>query len=165
MSRSHSSVHTLARSLACLALVFISMPAGALVGRASGPSASVRGVAWNSDNSTIPHAKVRLRNIHSGKVETSGVTGEDGQFTFGPVEGGPYVVELLGEDGRVIAVGPSFRVEAGETAATFVRVSPRRPWLAAVFSNAAAGVIAAASHAGVTALGPTGSGSRPISPQ
>lgn len=162
MSRSYPSVRRIARSLAWLALVCVSIQSSAVRGHASGPSATVRGVAWNSDNSTIPNAKVRLRNIHSGKVEANAVTGEDGRFTFSPVEGGPYVVELLGDNGRVVAVGESFRVEPGETAATFVRLSPRRPWLAAIFSNAATGVIAAASHAGVTA---TGSGSRPISPQ
>lgn len=165
MSRSYPSVRTIVQSLAWLALVCVGLQTSAVRAHASGPSATVRGVAWNSDNSTIPSAKVRLRNTHSGKIEATGVTDEDGQFTFSPVEGGPYVVELLGENGRVIAVGQSFQVEPGETAATFVRLSPRRPWLAAVFSNAATGVIAAASHAGVTALGPTGSGSRPISPQ
>jgi hypothetical protein len=165
MSRSYPSVRRIVHSLAWLALVFAGMQTSAVRGHASGPPAAVRGVAWNSDNSTIPYAKVRLRNTHSGRVEANAVTGEDGQFTFSPVEGGPYVVELLGENGRVIAVGPSFQAEPGETAATFVKLAPRRPWLAAVLSNAAIGVIAAASHAGVTAMGPTGSGSRPISPQ
>jgi len=165
MSRSYSSVRAIVRSLAWVALVCVGMQGGAVHGHASGPAATVRGVAWNSDNSPIPNAKVRLRNTHSGKIEANSVSGEDGEFIFTPVEGGPYVVELVGDNGRVLAVGQSFRVEAGETVATFVRLSPRRPWLAAVFSNAATAVIAAASHAGVTALGPTGSGSRPISPQ
>jgi len=165
MSRSYSTARTIVQSLVWLALVCVGLQSSAVDGHAAGRSATVRGVAWNSDNSTISDAKVRLRNIHSGKIEANGVSGKDGQFTFGPVEAGSYVVELLGENGRVIAVGQSFRLEAGETVATFVRLSPRRPWLAAVLSNAATGVIAAASHAGATALGPTGSGGRPISPQ
>jgi hypothetical protein len=169
MSRSYSSVRRIGRSLAGVALVWIGIQIGASpkdgVSAQAEKGAAVRGVVWNSDNSPVPNAKVRLRNTQSGRVASNGVTGEDGQFVLNGVEGGSYVVELVGDNGRVIAVGQSFRVEAGETVATFVRLAPRRPWFAAVFSNAANVVIAAASSVGITALGPSGSGSRPISPQ
>jgi hypothetical protein len=120
-------------------------------------------VAWDSDNSPIPKAKVRLRNTHSGRVEANTVTGEEGQFAFNSISGGSYVVELLSDLDRVLAVGQTFRVEAGETVATFVRLPPRRPRLAGLFSNAAVAAIAAAASVGVTAMGTNGS--RPISPQ
>jgi hypothetical protein len=169
MSRSYSSVRKIGRSLACVALVWIGIQIGASpkdrVWAQAEKGAAVRGVVWNSDDSPVPNAKVRLRNTHTGRVESNGVTGEDGQFAFIGVESGSYVVELVGDNDRVIAVGQSFRVEAGETVATFVRLAPRRPWFAGVFSNAANVVIAAASSAGITALGPGGTGSRPISPQ
>lgn len=126
------------------------------------PRPSVRGVAWNNDNSPLPAAKVRLRNLETGRVEGSTVTTEIGQFTFGGIEGGAYVVELVGDNGSVMAVGQGFRVETGETVATFVRLPARRSWFAGAFSNAAAAVVAAASSAGVTAIGSPGP---PVSPQ
>lgn len=170
MSRSHSSVRSVGQCAAWIVLVAMAIQIGApLQGDASsspaGEAATVRGVAWTSDNSPIPKARVRLRNTHSGRVEANAVTGEDGQFTFDRIEGGSYVVELLGDSDRVLAVGQSFRVEAGETVATFVRLPPQRRWLAGFFSNAAVAAIAAAASAGVTAMGPSTSGSRPISPQ
>jgi len=177
MSRSYTPVRRIGWSFAWVALVWATIqisaaPRTVAMGRA-GEGATVRGVAWNSDNTPIPSAKVRLRNTHSGRVEANTVTGEDGQFAFVAVEGGPYVVELVGNNGRVMAVGQSFRVEAGEAVATFVRLAPQRSWLTGVLTNTATGVIAAAASAGVTARGPspgtglapTTTGSRPISPQ
>jgi carboxypeptidase family protein len=133
-------------------------------GRTGNPaiSTSVRGVAWNSDNSPVPAAKVRLRNLQTGRVEGSAVTSEIGQFTFSGLESGAYVIELVSDGGRVMAVGQGFRVESGETVATFVRLPARQSWFGGAFSNAAAAVIAAASSAGVTAIGSPGP---PVSPQ
>ncbi len=170
MSRRYPSVSRVGLSVTWIALVSIviqiGMPLQAHAASARpGETAVVRGVAWNSDNSPIPKARIRLRNTHSGRVEANTVTDEDGQFAFNLVEGGSYVVELVGDSDRVMAVGQSFRVEAGETVATFVRLPPRRPRFAGFFTNAAVAAIAAAASVGVTAMGPTGSGSRPISPQ
>lgn len=176
MSRSYTPVRRIGWSFAWVALVWaaiqINAAPGTLAMVRAGEGATVRGVAWNSDNTPIPSAKVRLRNTHSGRVEANAATGEDGRFAFTAVEGGPYVVELVGDNGKVLAVGQSFRVETGETVATFVRLAPRRSWLTDVLSNASTGVIAAAASAGVAARGPSGTGltpgttgSRPISPQ
>jgi len=170
MSRNYSFVRRVGQSAVWVALVSIGIqigvsPRGHAASAGPGDAATVRGIAWNSDNSPIPNARVRLRNTHSGRVEANTVTAEDGHFGFNLVEGGSYVVELVGDSDRVMAVGQSFRVEAGETVATFVRLPPRRPRFAGLFTNAAAAAIAAAASVGVTAMGPTGSGSRPISPQ
>jgi hypothetical protein len=139
-------------------------------GRSAGPagrpggasSTSVRGVAWNHDNSPLPAAKVRLRNLQTGRVDGSAVTSEIGQFTFAGLVSGAYVIELVSESGSVVAVGQGFRIETGETVATFVRLPARQSWFAGAFSNAATAVIAAASSAGVTAIGSAGP---PVSPQ
>ena len=162
MSRSCTSLRTIRPSTMWIALIWIAIQIAA-------PSR----VVWNSDNSPVPNAKVRLRNTQSGRIESNSTTSEDGRFAFS-AEGGSYVVELVGDNGKVIAVGQSFHAEAGETVATFVRLSPRRPWFADIFSNASTAVIAAASSLGVTALGPNGTGpsvtpngtsGRPISAQ
>jgi hypothetical protein len=163
---------TIAASIACAALAGLIFPGGLLAGT-RGPrtpagtasvarSTSVRGVVWNADNTPLPNAKVRLRNLHTGRVDAAATANENGQFTFDSLEGGSYVIELVGDDGKVIALGQSFRIEPGETIATFVRLGARQPRLAGLFSNAAAAVISAASSAGVTAIG---SQAPPASPQ
>ena len=137
-------------------------PGPALGAGSHATNPSVRGVAWNNDNTPLPAAKVRLRNLHTGRVDATAVTTEIGQFTFNGIESGAYVIELVGDGGNVMAVGQSFRLETGETVATFVRLAARQSWFAGVFSNTAAAVIAAASSAGVTAIGSPGP---PVSPQ
>jgi hypothetical protein len=163
---------TIAASLACAALAGLICPGGLLAGtRGPSPrartapvarSTSVHGVVWNADNTPRPNSRVRLRNLQTGRVDASATSNEDGRFTFDSLEGGSYVIELVGDDGKVIALGQIFRIEPGETVATFVRLGARQPRLAGLFSNAAAAVISAASSAGVTAIG---SQAPPASPQ
>lgn len=159
-------------SIACAALAGLTFPGG-LLADTSGPgtpgsvssaarSTAVRGVIWNADHSPLPNAKVRLRNLQTGRVDAAAAANENGQFVFDSLEGGSYVIEIVDDNGKVIAVGQSFRVERGETVATFVRLGTRRPGLSGLFSNAAAAVIAAASGVGVTAIG---SQAPPASPQ
>lgn len=166
MSLLDSCVRTLALggALACLAL-----PAGVLADERPNArsasalaSATVRGMVWNADNTPVPAGRVRLRNLHTGRVEAAAVTTERGQFTFEKIQHGSYLTEVVDESGKVIAVGQSFRLETGETVATFVRLPARQSWFAGAFSNTAAAVIAAASSAGVTAIGST---APPVSPQ
>jgi hypothetical protein len=165
-------VRTIAAPLACAALAGLIFPGGLLAG-ASGPGAparpaavarstSVHGVVWNADNTPFPNSKVRLRNLQTGRADATAAANEEGRFTFENLESGSYVIELVGDDGRVIALGQSFRIEPGETVATFVRLGVRQPRFAGLFSNAAAAVISAASSAGVTAIG---SQAPPASPQ
>lgn len=138
------------------------------------PLAVVQGVAWNSDNTPLPKAALRLVDTLTGRVVSAAESSTSGQFVFPAIRRGFYVVELLSDSGKVLAVGPGIRVEGGETVSTLVRLPSRRSWYGALFSNTAAGVIAVASSVGVTALG-TGTQSspatvstqqsRPISPQ
>jgi hypothetical protein len=159
-------VFALAAALACLAIPAVVSAESGVSAQASAASKSMRsivsGVVWNADNSPYPNGKVRLRNVHSGRVEAAAVTTERGQFTFSQVPSGSYLTEVIDDAAKVIAVGQPFRVEPGETAATFVRLPARKSWLAGAFSNTAAAVIAAASSAGVTAIG---SQAPPVSPQ
>jgi len=137
-------------------------------------AASVVGSAWNSDNSPIPQAKVRLRDIVSGKVVSSTIADDDGQFLFEQVAEGAYVVELidddrkalaedgktlvdgspLTDDGQILAIGHPLTVTGGETVATFVRLGTKVPFFYWFFSNTAIAVAAAAAATGVIALAP-----------
>jgi hypothetical protein len=122
---------------------------------ARGPAATaIMGSAWGVDNAPLPGARVQLRDIVSGKVRASAVADESGRFSFTNIEGGTYVVELLGENGKVLTVGQAFVVAPGETVATFVRLANKIPWFAGFFDNAAGAVVSAASSQGITALAP-----------
>ena len=115
---------------------------------------SILGGAWNADNSPIPGAKLRLRNAVTGRIETATVADATGQFTFSNIDAGTYVVELVNDNGKVLAVGHAFMVAPGETVATFVRLGARVPWFAGFFENAAAAATSSAASLGVTALAP-----------
>ena len=168
MSPTDASGHAIVRLLVLTALACVLSVA---VSTAREPLAIVKGVAWNSDNSPLPNARVRLLDTTTGHVVSTLESSASGQFVFREVRRGFYVVELLSDSGKVLAVGPSVRVEGGETVSTIVRLPSRRSWYGAMFSNTAAGVIAVASGVGLTAVGTqsspatVGTHARPISPQ
>jgi hypothetical protein len=115
---------------------------------------AVVGTAWNSDNSPIPGARLRLRDVATGKIEAAVVADDLGQFTFTGMEPGTYVIELVSESGKLLSVGHPFTVSPGETVATFIRPGTKVPWFDGFFRNAAAAVAAAAAATGVTAIAP-----------
>jgi Carboxypeptidase regulatory-like domain len=128
---------------------------GPRIGGAVGSRAtSIVGVAWNADNSPIPAARVRLRNVVTGTVAATAVANEIGQFTFTAVEPGSYLIELVSERDKILTVGQTFTLAPGETVATFVRLGSKAPWFTGFFGNAAAAVATAAAAAGVTAIAP-----------
>jgi hypothetical protein len=116
--------------------------------------AAVVGAAWNADSTGIPGARLRLRNVASGKIVAATRANDAGQFRFAAVPEGSYVIELVDESGKVLALGHVFAVSPGETVATFVRVGTHVPWFTGFFSNAAAVAITTAASEGVTALAP-----------
>jgi hypothetical protein len=115
---------------------------------------SIMGAAWKSDNSPIPAAKLRLRNVLTGRIEATTVANDFGQFTFSGIESGSYVVELVSESGKILAIGHTFTVAPGETVATFVRLASNAPWFNAFFGNAASSLASIAAATGVTAVAP-----------
>lgn len=140
--------------------------ARAVTSAVSKGATSILGVVWNVDNTPIGGARVQLRNLVSGKVEASAVANETGQFTFNQIEGGRYVVELLGANGKIVTVGHAFAIAPGESVATFVRMGTKVPWFTGFFGNAATAVTSSAAGQGITAIAPvqlsTSSGSVPV---
>src|SRR3954470_8016383 len=135
-----------------------STPANAAGGRVGGAvgvrSTSIVGVAWNADNAPLPGARVRLRNVVTGKIASAAVTDAAGQFTFAGVETGAYLIELVTESGKIAGVSHTFSVAPGDTVATFVRSSAKVSWFNGFFSNAASAIAVSAASAGVTAIAP-----------
>jgi len=115
---------------------------------------SISGVVWNVDNTPIPGARVQLRNLVSGKVDASAVANQTGQFSFNQIEGGRYIVELVGVNGRIVTVGHAFAIAPGESVATFVRMGTKVPWFSGFFGNAATAVTSSAASQGITAIAP-----------
>jgi hypothetical protein len=126
------------------------LPGGAVGARAT----SILGAAWHADNSPVPLARVRLRNVLSGRIAATTTADDRGQFAFNDVDSGSYVIELVSENGRVLAIGHTFTVAPGETIATFVRLGAKSPWFSGFFGNAASGLASMAASTGVTAVAP-----------
>jgi hypothetical protein len=119
--------------------------------------AVVFGYVWTANDTPIPSADVRLRNLATGRVAANAVTNETGEFRFKELEGGTYVVEYVDSRHEVLAVGHVFSVAAGEAVATFIRLEDRSRWFADLLGstkNAAAMVVASAASIGVTAVAP-----------
>lgn len=147
--------------LVCATACLLALPAWAAgAGLAAPPKAapvraiSISGVAWQADNSAIPAARLRLRDVVTGKVAAVAVANEAGRFTFTGIEGGSYLIELVSDSGKILAVGHTFSVAPGESVATFVRLSAKAPWFNGFFSNAASAVASTAASAGLTAIAP-----------
>jgi hypothetical protein len=136
-------------------------PDGVGPARRSSAAGTILGTVWDAQNHAVPDALVRLRNLTTGKIEASTRASQGGQFTFQTVEGGNYVLELVDDQGRVIAIGQMFSVAPGETVATFVRLRARVPWFVGFFNNAAASAVSSAAGLGLTAVSVTG---QPASP-
>ena len=117
---------------------------------------AVIGTAWKGDTTPYPQARIRLRNVETGRAVARTVSDADGRFHFDRVDPGVYVVELASNEDKVLAVGDLFSVTAGDQATTLVRLSSKAPWFAGFFGNAAAAAIAAAATLGVTGVGSNG---------
>ncbi len=137
----------------------------------SGPAASANvkvttgtivGTAWKGETTPYPGARIRLRNAHTGRAIARTDCDSDGRFRFTQIDPAAYVVELMSEQDKVLAVGDLFGVTAGNESITLVRLASKTPWLGGFFGNAAAAAISAASTLGVTAAGSSG---RPASVQ
>jgi hypothetical protein len=122
----------------------------------AGPRAMfITGYAWTANQAPIPNAMVRVRNILTGFVESTTRADAAGRFVVEGLEGGNYVVELIDQAGRVLAVGETFSAFPGDAVVTFVRLADQLPaGVANVFRNAAASVISSAASVGVTAVAP-----------
>lgn len=118
------------------------------------PATSIVGAAWKSDNKPISRAKLRLRNVVSGKIEGATTANEAGEFVFSSMESGSYIVELVSDTGHILAISHTIAVGPGQTVVTFVRLGTKVPWFNGFFANAASAIASAAAATGVTAVAP-----------
>lgn len=93
------------------------------------------GLAQNSLNASIPRARVVLRDIRTGEALQQATADELGQFCFVDLPSSEYVVELLGQDGSVVAASEVVKTSKGGLLRTVVRVAAAAAVVMAVFSN------------------------------
>lgn len=121
------------------------------------PSAfsTIRGNVLRAAGTTLPGATVRLRDARFGRILETLLSDGSGVYAFHPVDPGVYVVEVVGDDQRVLAASQLLSVNVGDTVSTSVRL-PERDFT----GRNAAIVAAAAAAAGVL----TTSATAPVSP-
>jgi hypothetical protein len=109
----------------------------------------------------LPSARVRLRDLSTGREAAVATTNAADECNFAPVDAGTYVVEAIGRDGGVVGVSDATTVVTGETAEALVRLTARSRsfawWLGATTTAA----LAQAAGLGVFAVDP----GQPVTPQ
>ena len=114
---------------------------------------TIVGTVRDGADKPIAAARLRLRDLTSGRLLMTGRADQDGVFRFTGVPAGSYLVELVDEAGNVLAVTNTLTMAPAETVTTFVRLGARPPWYSGFFSNAAMTAVSAAAGLGVTAVG------------
>lgn len=149
-------------ALACLFAALVLMAVAGDAVRAQTPvrgveltsrAATVGGIVVNGDDKPVAAPHLRLRDVMSGRIVMTTQGDQRGEFRYGGVPPGSYLVELVDDDGRVGGVSQTFSVAAAETVSTIVRLTTRRPWYSGFFSNAAVTAVSSAAALGVTAVG------------
>jgi Carboxypeptidase regulatory-like domain len=113
---------------------------------------TVTGTVVNHDDTPVPDAHLRLRDITTGQTVQTTEGDRSGRFTFVRVPPGSYIVELVDRRGNVLAVGQVFGMTPLQTVTTLIRLTSS-PWYAGFFRNAAILALASAAALGVTARG------------
>ena len=137
--------------------------AGAKVARQSANAAQraakdirslINGVAIDSEQTPLPNATIRLRNLESNEIEQVVTANDRGEFSFLARPDVPYVVEIADKAGRIVAVGDVIVANAGEVAGALVTLPSRLPALAGMFGDTASSVMSAATGTGLTIVDP-----------
>lgn len=114
---------------------------------------SIVGTATDGAERPVPAARLRLRDLSAGRILMTTRADQDGRFRFQGVPSGSFFVELVDENGAVLAVSRTFAMTPAETIVTTVRLGARAPWYSGFFSNAATAVVSSAAGLGLTAVG------------
>ena len=108
-------------------------PQGVELAAAADAQGVINGTVISPEGLPLPDTAVRARNLLTGEVSETKMTGPGGEYSFA-VDPGNYVVEILGEDGLVIATTAFVSAVAGVTLATAATVAATAGALSAVSS-------------------------------
>jgi len=101
----------------------------------------------------VPAARLRLRDLETGRIVMTTRGDEEGRFQFSGVPAGAYVVELVDDGSHVLGLTQSFTTAPGETARVVLRVASRMRWYEGFFANAATAAVSSAAALGITSVG------------
>lgn len=73
----------------------------------------------------VANARVRLRNLNTGKIEQESQTNTLGEYVFEVLEPGTYVVEMVLTDGTIVALSNAGALARYETLQTVVQLPGR----------------------------------------
>jgi hypothetical protein len=153
------------RSVVVVSLIAFVVAAGIPVRQAGGQTLVNQKAALTSEAGTIvgfvrdaidnpiPAARLRLRDVTAGRLIMTTRSDQEGRFRFGGVPPGSYLVELVDEGGKLLAVSDTLSLAPADIVNTLIRLGSRSPWHSGFFLNAAAAAVAAAAGLGVTAIG------------
>jgi hypothetical protein len=125
----------------------------------------IQGNALSSTNAALPDVAVRLRDARTGRIVAATRTDKSGLFTFRPIDPGSYVVELVGEDQRVLAAGEILNINAGDTASAVVKLPFRLQPYAGVLGHTAASAMLVTATAAATGVLASQVAGEPVSPR
>src|SRR5207245_590912 len=104
-----------------------------------------------------------LRDVRSGRIVDVTTSDKAGLFVFRRVDPGSYVVELVGNDQRVLAASQLLNINAGELLSTMVKLPFRSSAIGLLTRSASALATVAAAAAAAGVLSTTNTG-QPVSP-
>jgi hypothetical protein len=125
---------------------------------------TIQGNALDSVGRPMGNALMRLRDARTGRIVDTAATDPTGLFTFSAVDPGSYIVELLGEDGTVMASSQLLNVGAGEMVSALVKLPFKIPPFGGLLGHSvpsALAVTAAAATSGVLATSVAGEPATP----
>ena len=144
----------------------------------TGTATSVSGIVTLPGGMSGDGLIVRLRDAVTGEVVGTTVTNVSGEFSFGELEVGDFIIEIIDQNGVILSVSSVLAMSPGQAVAALVRIPPPAPLLNNVLANAmggagagpvastAATVLGTASTSGVTGItGFAGGSNPPISPE
>jgi hypothetical protein len=140
-----------------VALVGLGMPLSAFAGQQNG---TLSGVVKDSGGSPVSNAGIRLRNTGTGQVVATSRTNSNGEFTFNNLPQANYVVEVIGDDAKIIGASTGLSLAAGGTmtgivvtvtSGTGAAAAAAAGGVGAFFTSTTGIVLLAAAGAGVTA--------------
>jgi len=116
---------------------------------------AISGDVRTGDKDPASRRTVQLRDAQSGRVVATNATDKAGAFTFGGVQPGSYIVEVLGANQSVLAASSVLTVQAGQTLSVVLGL-PIAGGILGGTAGMAAMVAAGAAAAGVLAVQKTG---------
>ncbi len=115
----------------------------------------INGVAVQSDQTPLPNAAIRLRNLQLNAIEKIVTTNALGEFSFDVVPGVAYVVEMVDEAGRTVAVGDVILARTGEVAGAKLTLPSGLPERAGIYGDTARAVMSAATGIDLQVVDPS----------